>query len=54
MEHETVKEAFDGLTDLAAVLTIGAIVVYGGVEPTAATLGAIASVALGKRYMNRN
>jgi hypothetical protein len=41
----------DELTDALAVLTVGAIAVYG--EPTQAVLLAIASIALGKNYLTK-
>jgi len=40
----------DNLTDIVAVVAIGTILIYHG-SPTDATLAAIVSIALGKRYL---
>lgn len=42
----------DHLTDVVAIGAIAAIVLYGGTSPEEATLVAITSIALGKRYLD--
>lgn len=43
-------KVLDNVTDIIALLVIGAVLVYFG-EPSTETLAAIASIALGKRYL---
>ena len=43
-------KVLDNVTDIIALLVIGAILLYFG-EPSTETLAAIASIALGKRYL---
>lgn len=47
----TLERVLDHVTDIAAVAAIGGIILYGGTNPSDATLAAITSIALGKRYM---
>lgn len=43
-------KVLDNVTDIVALIVIGTILLYFG-EPSTETLAAIASIALGKRYL---
>lgn len=43
-------KVLDNVTDIVALVVIGAILLYVG-EPSTETLATIASIALGKRYL---
>ncbi|TKX52588.1 hypothetical protein EXE43_23880 [Halorubrum sp. SS5] len=43
-------KVLDNVTDIIALVVIGAILLYFG-EPSTETLAAITSIALGKRYL---
>lgn len=47
---DKVELALDHLTDIVALVVIGGIVLYSGIEPTQPTLAAIVMIALGKKY----
>lgn len=51
-EASLADAVLDNVTDIVAVAAIGIILVYHG-TPTDATLAAIVSIALGKRYLSK-